>query len=358
MSGKDELHITPVILSGGAGSRLWPLSSDDKPKQFHAVHGTKSMFAQTLERVLPGPDIHFDAPLIVCGAAHEALARQTCIDVGITTPRFVLEPLPRNTAPALAAMAYAQSLIDPDSLVLVLPADHIITKPEILRDACLRAAAAARAGMIITFGIVPSHPETGYGYIKQGTQFDGAVSHVERFAEKPDSETAKSYISSGDYVWNAGIFYFQCSAFLKELQTHAPDVLLQAKCAVDQGQRTGDTLLLDAGSFAKAPSISVDYAVMERTQHAGIVPVDMGWNDVGSFATLHEIGDKDEHGNAVTGPAALFDANNNLVISTGLAVSVIGLSGIMVIATPTGLLVAPMDRAQDVRLAANAFKAK
>jgi mannose-1-phosphate guanylyltransferase / mannose-6-phosphate isomerase len=352
----NHLMVTPVILSGGAGSRLWPLSSDAKPKQFHALNGEVSLFAQTLQRVKAGQDIHFQPPVIVCGVSHEVLARQACLEVDVRSQQFVLEPTPRNTAPALAAVAYGQSLIDPSRLMLVLPADHIIASPEVMRQACIAAATAAQAGKIITFGIVPSHPETGYGYIKGGHKIDAAVVEVAEFAEKPSLALAQSYVASGDYVWNAGIFFFQCQAFLDELALYEPDLLAMAKSAVDQGRRDNDDILLDATAFGAAKAISIDHAVMERTRNAGVVPVDMGWNDVGSFATLFDIGDKDENTNVTRGPTALFESANNLVISDQLPVAVIGMSDIMVIATPTGILVAPIDRSQDVRLAAEAFK--
>jgi mannose-1-phosphate guanylyltransferase / mannose-6-phosphate isomerase len=350
------LKIVPIIMSGGAGSRLWPLSTESRPKQFHALAGQKSMFANTLNRVAPGEDIAFAPPFIVCGDSHEAMAREVCLEEQVHDVRFVLEPIARNTAPALAAVAYAQSLIDPNALMLVLPADHIITKPEVLRQACTDAAGAAEQGKIVTFGIVPDKPETGYGYIKSGAALDAHVQTVAAFREKPSLDVAQSYLRSGEYSWNAGIFYFQCGAFLNELALHAPEVLAAAREAVEAGRDSQHDVRLDREAFVKAPAISIDYAVMEQTSNAAVIPVDMGWNDVGSFETLWHVSDKDDSANAAVGPVFLDQSSGCLVRSNTVPVAVMGMSDVMVIVTEHGVLVAPRERAQDVRLAAAAFK--
>lgn len=348
--------IIPIILSGGAGSRLWPLSNEAQPKQFHALIGDLTMFGETLTRVQTGPDIAFAAPIIVCGQSHEANVLKELKAAGQDDACLILEPLPRNTAPALAAAALLQAEKDPEALMLVLPADHVITKPEGLRAACNSARAAATEGKIVTFAIVPNGPETGYGYIKRGVPLGPDVFEVAAFREKPDLETAKAYVASGAYAWNAGIFFFKASTLIDALRHHAPQILVAAEAAVQLARREGPSIFLDEPAFAASPSQSIDYAVMEHTSEAAVVPVDMGWNDVGSFATLHQLGIKDANDNLVKGPVALFDTQNSLVITQTVPVSVIGLENIMVIVTQSGVLVAPIDRAQDVRLAAEAFK--
>jgi mannose-1-phosphate guanylyltransferase / mannose-6-phosphate isomerase len=349
--------IVPVILSGGAGSRLWPVSTDMQPKQFHALSGELSMFAETAKRVISGEDLAFAAPMVVCGERHLLLAREALAQAGVHEATFLLEPVARNTAPALAAAALVQAQRNPDALMLVLPADHVIARPDILRQACKAATQTALDGRIVTFAIVPDGPETGYGYIKKGPQLAEGIFELEAFREKPDLEVAKSYINSGDYAWNAGIFFFKASTLIEELTKHAPQILAAARDAVDFARRDEDgTIHLDIEAFAAAPSKSIDYAVMEHTAHAAIAPVDMGWSDVGSFATLWELGQKDALGNVEQGPVLVVDSQGCLVRSDAINVAVIGVSDIMVIATATGVLVIPRDRAQDVRIAADGFK--
>ena len=242
--------------------------------------------------------------------------------------------------------------------MLVLPADHVITNPTGLHNACQRAIGPAGDGKIVLFAIVPDGPATGYGYIKRGGAVAEGVYEVSAFVEKPDLATAQSYVSSGDYAWNAGIFFFKASALVEELSRHAPEILAAARQAITQAARDGDIIRLDHNAFASAPSKSIDYAVLELTEHAVVVPVDMGWNDVGSFATLWDIGEQDEAGNVATGQVALFDSHNCLVRGHDVPVALIGVSDLMVIVTPEGILIAPKHRAQDVRLASDAFGKK
>jgi mannose-1-phosphate guanylyltransferase / mannose-6-phosphate isomerase len=362
-----SVSIVPVIISGGAGSRLWPLSTDVRPKQFHALAGTGSLFAQTLARSAPdialGDGVRFGAPLVVCGVTHAALVREELARAGIAGSRLLLEPAPRNTGPALAAAAAHLAACDPEALMLVVPADHVIGRPEVLRAACLKALPPVQQGLVVTFGITPDRPETGYGYIRAGEPLGQGVHRIAAFVEKPDIATAQGYLASGDYAWNAGIFFCAARTLLAELQTHAPEVLAAATVAVARAapDPDGDScaapgLVLDANAFADAPSVSIDYAVMERTGAAAVIPVDMDWNDVGSFASLWEIAPKDAAGNAASGPVLLEGASGCLVRADTVPVAVIGLDDVMVVATATGILVAPRSRAQDVRLAAAAFK--
>lgn len=314
------------------------------------------MFGQTLERVAADQAVRFSAPLVICGLDHlgpvsEELAREHVVDATI-----VLEPKPRNTAPALAVAALIQAERNPEALMLVLPADHVIARPERLHEACLDACAAALEGRIVTFAVTPTSPETGYGYIKRGEALAEGVFAVESFREKPDIATAEAYLADGNYAWNAGIFFFKASAFLAELNTHAPAVLIAAREALSQGRRDAGHIYLDEAAFVQAPSISVDYAVMEPTDLAAVVPVDMGWNDVGSFLTLWDLAEKDADANVAQGPTALFDTRSCLVRSESVPVALIGVKDLVVIATAQGILVMHKDRAQDVRLAADAFK--
>ena len=350
--------IIPVILSGGSGSRLWPLSTQTKPKQFHALAGSVTMFGQTLRRVATVQGARFGAPLVICGLSHlapvsEELSRENVVDATI-----VLEPKPRNTAPALAVAALIQAERDPEALMLALPADHVIAYPERLHQACLDACPAAIDGRIVTFAVTPTAPETGYGYIKSGQALSEGVFAVEAFREKPDLATAEAYLADGHYAWNAGIFFFKASAFLAELGIHAPEVLNAAREALACSRREAGCIYLEEAAFVRAPSISVDYAVMEPTDRAAVIPVDMGWNDVGSFLTLWDLAEKDANANVTRGPTAIFDTKGCLVRSEEVPVALIGVEDLIVIATAQGILVMHKDRAQDVRLAADAFKAK
>lgn len=356
----EMFPIVPVILSGGAGSRLWPVSTHAKPKQFHVLSGQDTMFAATLARVAAAvgqqAGVDFRAPMVVAGLGHSELVSNELAAAGIQGGTVLLEPMPRNTAPALAAAALAQLETAGDTLMLVLPADHVIARPEVLAGACALAAEQALAGQIVTFGIVPEGPETGFGYIRRASALCEGVHAVAAFVEKPDLGTAQAYVASGEYVWNAGIFLFKASALVAELERHAPEVLSAARAALAGARREGGVVTLDANAFATAPAISIDYAVMERTANAAVAPVDMGWSDVGSFASLWEIGERDSDGNAVSGPAAVIDSKGCLVKAGSVPVAVIGLEDILVVATDTGILVTRRDRAQDVRRAAEAFK--
>lgn len=350
--------ITPVIMSGGAGSRLWPLSTHTKPKQFHALAGPVTMFGQTLRRVAVNQAVQFCAPLVICGLSHLVPVQEELAREKVAGATIVLEPKARNTAPALAAAALIQAERDPDALMLVLPADHVIAYPERLHQACLDAYPAALDGRIVTFAVTPTAPETGYGYIRSGAALGGGVFSVEAFREKPDLATAEAYLADGHYAWNAGIFFFKASAFLVELNTHAPQVLIAARKALAKSHREGGCIYLEETEFVQAPSISVDYAVMEPTDRGAVVPVDMGWNDVGSFLTLWDLAEKDADSNVCQGTTALFDAQGCLVRSEHIPVALIGVEDLVVIATAQGILVMHKDRAQDVRLAADAFKPK
>jgi len=345
--------IIPVIMSGGSGTRLWPLSTPEAPKQFHALATENTMIQETTTR-LSGDG--FLDPVIICGRSHHPLVKRQLAEIDRSPAAIVLEPFGRNTAAVAAVAALVGQSLDPNALVLMVPADHVITKPAAFHAAIHKAADIARE-RIVTFGIKPTHPETGFGYIERGNDLSDEVYEILRFLEKPDSETAASYVEGGRHDWNAGIFLFSPRIMLEELAAHAPDVLVATRQALESGTRDGVTTTLDEASFSKVPSISVDYAVMEKTARSAVVPCDIGWADVGGFAELWRLGAKDTVGNHVLGTSILIDAENNLVHNhNGPAVAIIGLSNIMVISTQSGVLVCPLDRAQDVKKAAEIAK--
>lgn len=346
------MHILPVIMSGGSGTRLWPLSTPAQPKQFHALATQRTMIQETALR-LSGPE--FLKPVVICGRSHEQLAMAQLAAIDLLPQAVILEPFARNTAAVAAVAALVGQEIAPDALVLLVPADHVISKPDVFRAALQTAAATAR-DHIVTFGIRPTAPETGFGYIQRNESLCEGVWTVRRFLEKPNLATATEYVEDGGYDWNAGIFLFSPQVMLEELSRHQPDVLEATRKALENAQVTDRTRLLNPDDFARCPSISVDYAVMERTERAAVAPCDIGWADVGGFSELWRLGDKDTEGNHSFGDTILIDANNCLVRAEGPPVAIIGLDNIMVISTPSGIVVAPVSRAQDVKLAAEAAK--
>ena len=345
--------IIPAIMSGGAGTRLWPLSTARAPKQFHALATEKTMIQETAVR-LSGES--FAPSIIICGRGHFEMADAQLSELDLRPQAIVLEPMARNTAAVAAIAALAGQHSDPDALVLLVPADHVITKPDVFRDVILGAAATAKE-RIVTFGIRPTHPETGFGYIEHGAELGGGIYEIQRFLEKPNFETAVEYVRDGRHDWNAGIFLFSPKVMLEELDLYAPEVLAAAADAWAKATRDGVTVNLDADAFIQAPSISIDYAVMEKTRRSAVAPCEIGWADVGGFAELWRLGAKDEAGNHARGKTILIDARNCLIQNhDGPTVAVIGLEDVMVISTPSGVLVCPIDRAQDVKKAAEAAK--
>lgn len=346
--------ILPVIMSGGSGTRLWPLSTPQAPKQFHALATSNTMIQETALR-LAGAD--FAAPVVICGTGHCELVSAQLGSIARDPQLVVLEPFARNTAAVAAIAAISGQAIDPDALVLLLPADHVITKPGAFATAIAKAADTARE-RIVTFGIRPTHPETGFGYIQHGAELSDGIFEIQAFLEKPNLDTATQYVAGGRHDWNAGIFLFSPRVMLEELAVLAPEVLEQSRQAYSAGIRNGARLTLDEGYFAKVPSISVDYAVMEKTKKSAVIPCDIGWADVGGFAELWRLGEKDNAGNHAKGTSILIDAENCLIQNhDGPPVAVIGMKDVMVISTPSGVLVCPIDRAQDVKKAAEAAKA-
>lgn len=341
------MSIYPVILSGGVGSRLWPTSRALYPKQLLPLVSEQTMLQETARRVTD-PAL-FAAPIIVSNDEHRFIIAQQMREAGLTPLAHLLEPVGRNTAPAAAAAAAFVQTHEPKGIVLILPADHHIRDVDAFRAAVAQGAKLAGEGKLVTFGIVPSAPETGYGYIKRGAGLGHGAFAVERFVEKPNRETAETYLAQGGYDWNAGIFMFRADVILDEMHKHCPEIAARAAEAVLKGARDLDFLRLQPEAFDACPSDSIDYAVMERTTHAAVVPVEMGWSDIGSWSALWETGAQDEMGNVVSGDVISIDTNDCYIrAETGL-VATLGVRDLIIVETGDVLLVADRNRVQDVK---------
>lgn len=338
--------IVPVILSGGSGTRLWPLSVPERPKQFLPLVGERSMFAETLARVADRS--RFAAPLIICGEGHVAHVATDLALLGITDATIIVEPAARNTAPAIALAALTAS---PDACLLVMPSDHDMADPAAFLDAVAAACPLVDAGYLATFGIAPRSPETGYGYLAAGDPLgDGSARLVRRFVEKPAREAAQAMLDAGGHYWNAGIFLMRADRYLASLARHAPAIEKACREAMQVGAQGVNVIRPNPVRFAACPSDSIDYAVMEKAEGVIVMPVDPGWSDVGGWAALHAIANKDEHGNAVRGPAHLVDCRNCLVRNdTSGTLSLLGLADMAIIAAPAGTVMVPLARAQEVK---------
>ena len=340
--------IYPVILSGGVGSRLWPISRSLYPKQLLPLVSDQPMMLETALRVRGGED--FAAPIIVSNDEHRFIIAQQMRDAGIAPLAHILEPQGRNTAPAAAAAAAFVQAQDAKGILLILPADHHISNTEAFLGAIAKGATLAEDGHLVTFGVLPSGPETGYGYIKRGKAIEGTGAYsVERFVEKPDLETAKSYLAEGGYDWNAGIFMFRADTILDEMRMHCPEIAARASEAVIKGVRDLDFLRLDAEAFGASPSNSIDYAVMEHAANVAVVPADMGWSDIGSWSALWEIGAKDESGNVISGDVLTTDTKNSYIRAENGLVATVGVENLIIVETGDVMLVASRDRVQEVK---------
>lgn len=338
--------ISPIILSGGAGTRLWPVSRRLRPKQFLKLHGDTTLFAETLGRVT---GTGFTAPTVICNDEHRFLVAEELRAAGIVPDGIILEPTARNTAPAIAAAALKVLQRDPDALMLVLPSDHVIEPANAFADCVLDASALAAAGHLVAFGVEPTYAETGYGYIQQGEALDGIGWQVARFVEKPDAETAGGYLAQGGYFWNAGIFLFGARAYMDELLRLQPEIAAAATAAIELGTEDLDFFRLDDGAFSKAPAFSIDYAVMEKTDHAAMVPLTASWSDVGSWDSLAALGEADANGNIIDGEALVIDSRNTFIRSEKPLVVALGVDDLVIVATDDTVMVLPRDRAQDVK---------
>ena len=345
----------PVILSGGSGTRLWPLSRQAYPKQFLALAGEDTMLQATWQRVA---ELASAAPLVVANEDHRFMVAEQLRELGCTPAAIVLEPVGRNTAPAIAVAALQATADGTDPLLLVLPSDHVIADAAGFRAAVAAATPAAQNGKLVTFGIVPTAAETGYGYIQAVAGGDAPVRAVARFVEKPDAATAAQYLASGQYFWNSGMFLFQASRYLAELERHAPAMLAACRKAFAAAARDADFVRLDKAAFAACPSDSIDYAVMEKTADAAVLPIDVGWNDVGSWSALWEVAQQDGDGNAHHGDVIALDCRDTLAWGDHRLVAMIGLRDIVVVDSDDALLVAHKDHVQDVKEVVARLKAE
>jgi len=340
--------LIPLILSGGSGTRLWPVSRKNLPKQFLALAGQRTLFQQTVHRARMLPDAA--APIVVSSDDHRFLVAEQLQELGIEDASIVLEPLARNTAPAIALGALLALERSKDAILLVLPADHVIGDDAAFSSAIASALHQAYNDWLLTFGIRPDRAETGFGYIQRGAALDDHVFSVGRFVEKPNLEIAEQYVASGEFDWNSGMFLFKASRYLEELATHAPAILEAARSAYERAKVDLDFVRIDAESFAQAPSDSIDYAVMEKTKRAAVVPVSCGWSDIGSWEALWLSSDKDERGNHIEGDVIAMDTSGSLIWSHNRhLVATLGLEDVIVVTTADATLVAKRDVSQDVK---------
>jgi mannose-1-phosphate guanylyltransferase/mannose-6-phosphate isomerase len=341
--------IHPIILSGGSGTRLWPMSRTLYPKQLLSLLGRESLLQQTVRRV--AERACFAPPLLVANEEHRFIIAEQLREIGIVPHSMLLEPVGRNTAPAACIAALVLSEAEPDPLMLVMPSDHTIRDVGAFVVALDRAATAARAGALVSFGIAPERAETGYGYIRRGAKLDGAdeVFAIAEFVEKPNLQEAEQYIRSGEHSWNSGIFLFPARLYLDELERLQPDMVAACRRALDAAQRDSDFIRLGREAFSDCPSDSIDYAVMEQTRRAAVVPVSMGWSDVGSWDALWEMSDKDPNGNSVEGNVVAEETRNCYLRSEAGLVAAVGIEDLVVVKTADAVMVAPRNRTQDVR---------
>ncbi|HID4611820.1 TPA: mannose-1-phosphate guanylyltransferase/mannose-6-phosphate isomerase [Pluralibacter gergoviae] len=340
--------LLPVIMAGGTGSRLWPMSRELYPKQFLRLYGQHSMLQETINR-LSGIDTQ--EPIVICNEEHRFLVAEQLRQLGKLSQNIILEPVGRNTAPAIALAALQATQNGDDPLMLVLAADHIINNPMILHDAVRIAAQHAATDHLVTFGVIPSSPETGYGYIQRGESVEGSEGayKVSRFVEKPDKERAESYLASGDYYWNSGMFMFHAKKYLSELEKFCPDILQACTNAVNAADCSGDFISIPHDLFYNCPDESIDYAVMEKTGDAIVVSLDADWSDVGSWSALWEVSPKDPQGNVLTGDAWVDNTQNCYINTDEKLVAAVGVENLIIISTKDAVLVMNKDCAQDVK---------
>jgi mannose-1-phosphate guanylyltransferase/mannose-6-phosphate isomerase len=349
----DVIH--PVILSGGSGMRLWPMSRALYPKQLLPLHGDLTMVQETARRVADEP---FAAATVICNEEHRFVVAEQLRAIERPPARIILEPVGRNTAPAAAVAALQLANDSPDALMLVLPSDHVVADVAALVAGIRAACRAACDGALVTFGVTPTAPETGFGYIRRGEPWEGAEGcfRVDSFVEKPSQEKAQIFVDSGEYAWNSGAFLFKAGRYVDELQAYCPEIVDACRRAVAGGVLDLDFFRLDSEAFAACPAQSIDYAVMEKTEAAAVVPVDIGWSDVGSWEALWRIGDKDGDGNVITGDVLVKDVRNSLIRGEGPLVAALGIEDMIIVVTDDAVLATTRERAQDVRELAETLK--
>ncbi|MBR0553200.1 mannose-1-phosphate guanylyltransferase/mannose-6-phosphate isomerase [Stakelama marina] len=344
--------ITPVILSGGTGTRLWPMSRPERPKQLLPLTADATMLQLTAGRT--GDAERFARPIVVANARHADTIEAQLRDVEADAQALVLEPMGRNTAPAIALAAIAAG--GDSTPILVMPSDHVIADADAFRAAIAKALPLVEQGWLVTFGIGPESPETGYGYIAVGDELAPGVCKVRQFVEKPDRERAEAMLAAGDHVWNGGIFLFRADIYLGALSTYQPDMVVAAQQAMDKARREGKRIYPDADAFAASPADSIDYAVMERAERVAVVPVSMGWSDVGSWDALHALSEHDAGGNACSGEVIAIDTENCLARSDGARIAMVGVRDLIVVASGDDILVLPRGRSQEVKKLIEAMK--
>lgn len=350
------MTIIPIILSGGAGTRLWPLSWGDHPKQFLPLVSERTMIQETLLRL---KGLELGSPVISCGEGHRFMVAQQIGEVSHKKPVILLEPMAKNTAPAIAAACCAAMKQDKDAVVIVLPSDHVIADVPAFQTAVMTAAKEAQKGSLVTFGIVPTFPATGYGYVKAaGEEKDGAFT-LEKFVEKPCLEKAQEYLASGQYAWNSGMFVFKASVFLDELKIYSPEMAELSVAAFEKATVETDFIRLDKDSFEKIKGDSIDYAVMEKTTKGKVVKLNAGWDDVGSWSALYDISKKDGNMNVIKGDDVIaLDTTSSYIRGGKRTIATIGLDNIVIVDSDDALLVAAKGKIQDVKKIAEAIKAR
>jgi mannose-1-phosphate guanylyltransferase/mannose-6-phosphate isomerase len=344
-------QVFPVILCGGSGTRLWPLSRAMYPKQFiPSLNGSeRCLFSETVLRLAGGADV--EAPTLLCNNDYRFLLQDELDRIGVTPREILLEPVARNTAPAIAVAALSIAEQSPNGVMAVMPSDHVIKNQKVFAETIARAAEIAAQGNFVLFAIKPDQPQTGYGYIRKGPALSGADDggfRVDAFVEKPDSATAQTYLSDGNYFWNSGIFVLPVGGFVEELTRLHPEIVEHARAALAAAKGDLGFCRLDAAAYAQCPSISIDYAVMEKTSKAAMLPLDIGWSDVGSWSSVWEVSPHDVAGNVQHGDAMLVDTKNSYVQSHGAMIATLGVEDMIVVHTPDAMLVAKKDRSQDV----------
>jgi mannose-1-phosphate guanylyltransferase/mannose-6-phosphate isomerase len=342
------MPLYPVILSGGSGTRLWPLSRAALPKQLLPLASERTMLQETVIRL--GGMVDIGPPLVVCNNDHRFLIAEQMREIGVEPLGIFLEPMGRNTAPAAAVAALTLLKRDPDAVMLLLPADHLINDVPAFHAAVAEGLKAVALGCLVTFGIVPDSPHTGYGYIQRGDALAGTTARrVARFVEKPDAATAQGFLASGDHFWNSGMFLFSARQFVEELEQYRPDMLAACRRALEGGEHDLDFCRLDKAAFADCPSDSIDYALMERTPNAAVVPAEIGWNDIGAWSALWDVGLKDADDNVVRGDVYLDGVKGSYVRAESRMVAALGVENLLIVETPDAVLVADQSKAQDVK---------
>ncbi len=341
-----SMKIIPVILSGGSGTRLWPLSRKQYPKQYLPLISNHTMLQETILR-LTGLDNLAD-PIIICNKDHRFLVAEQCQQIDVLSPTIILEPVGKNTAPAITAAALQSVKQLDNALLLILPADHVIKDVDEFHQAIMNAAKQAKIGKLVTFGIVPTEPNTGYGYIKLGAGNTDGIYKTEEFVEKPDAQTAQSYLDKGNYLWNSGMFLFQTNTFIDELNIYFPSIVKCVSDSVNKSEQDIDFIRLEEQSFSLSPSISIDYALMEKSNNVMVMPLSAGWSDVGSWLALYDIGEKDGKGNIIKGDVYAKETTNSYILANHHMVVTIGVNDLIIVDTPNATFVSTKEKVGQV----------